>query len=193
VRPRVILVDNFVCPSAEPQPNDDSTEKNANYSAVAGPGRNGERIVLPDEICGNVHTDGLYYPGSDTPISRIIDGTSNTLAVGERNYMFRNWLYGADWYGDPVESMCSGAAQNVLYPINANQYQFGFYKFDPLAPTDELRKMPLNDLQFGSDHPGGANFSYADGSVHFLPDDVDFTAYQNMATKDGGEVTQPVD
>ena len=50
--------------------------------------------------------------------------------------------------------------------------------------------MLLNDLFFNSDHPGGAQFCYADGSVHFLDEAIDFTLYQDLATKDGDEVIQ---
>jgi prepilin-type N-terminal cleavage/methylation domain-containing protein/prepilin-type processing-associated H-X9-DG protein len=41
---------------------------------------------------------------------------------------------------------------------------------------------------FRSDHPGGANFLYADGSVHFLEEGIDMLLYQNMSTMMGGEV-----
>jgi prepilin-type processing-associated H-X9-DG protein len=40
---------------------------------------------------------------------------------------------------------------------------------------------------FGA-HPGGTNFSYADGSVHFLRDSIDPKVINKLLTKDGGEV-----
>ncbi len=43
---------------------------------------------------------------------------------------------------------------------------------------------------FRSDHPGGANFLYADGSVHFLNEDVDMLLYQRMSTIKGDEVVE---
>ncbi len=48
--------------------------------------------------------------------------------------------------------------------------------------------MLLNDLPFDSNHPGGAHFSFADGSAQFIADEIDFTIYQNLSTKEGGEV-----
>jgi len=47
------------------------------------------------------------------------------------------------------------------------------------------------DIIFGSNHPGGANFCYGDGSVHFLQESIDVTVYQGMASRNGGEVLAP--
>lgn len=35
--------------------------------------------------------------------------------------------------------------------------------------------------------PGGTQFVFVDGSVHFLNDTINFGTYQAMATIDGGE------
>ena len=40
---------------------------------------------------------------------------------------------------------------------------------------------------FKSDHAGGANFVFGDGSVQFLPETIDYLAYQQMGSKDDGE------
>jgi prepilin-type N-terminal cleavage/methylation domain-containing protein/prepilin-type processing-associated H-X9-DG protein len=41
---------------------------------------------------------------------------------------------------------------------------------------------------FRSDHPGGCNFLFADGSGTFLPESIDMLVYQSKATIAGGEV-----
>jgi prepilin-type N-terminal cleavage/methylation domain-containing protein/prepilin-type processing-associated H-X9-DG protein len=188
------LIDSFICPSALEQGNEPNREKGSNYSAVAGAGRNDDgKMGFTSPNCGDVFTDGVFFANSRTPIARITDGTSNTLAIGERTYFLRVWLFGTTKRGDPVSEICSGSAHNILYPINADQYQFGFCKVDDSAPTGAPKTMLLNDLQFGSDHPGGANFSFADGSVHMLSETIDMTVYKDMSTKDGGEITPPVD
>jgi prepilin-type processing-associated H-X9-DG protein len=47
---------------------------------------------------------------------------------------------------------------------------------------------------FRSDHPGGANFLFADGSVHFLLEDIDMLLYQRLSTPlDGIAVEIPED
>jgi prepilin-type processing-associated H-X9-DG protein len=95
---------------------------------------------------------------------------------------------GATWLGTPPKEICTEAAKNVRFPINADQATFGYYVFDNSAPADARKDMLLNDLHFASKHPGGAQFCLADGSVQFLPETVDFSIYQDLSTKNGGEV-----
>jgi len=39
-----------------------------------------------------------------------------------------------------------------------------------------------------SNHPGGCNFAFADGSVRFIKDSVNMTTYQSLGTRASGEV-----
>ena len=39
-----------------------------------------------------------------------------------------------------------------------------------------------------SAHPGGAHILFADGSVHFLTEDIPFELFQLLAIRDSGEV-----
>jgi prepilin-type processing-associated H-X9-DG protein len=41
---------------------------------------------------------------------------------------------------------------------------------------------------FRSDHSGGANFLMADGSVHFLTEDISMLTYQQLSSMAGGEI-----
>jgi len=185
--PRTRVIEGFICPAVEPPESGTATAKASSYSSVAGAGRNDERIDLEDLSCGDVDTDGVLYPGSAIRIGQIIDGTSNTLLIGERLYIFRDWMVGTNKLGDPPTRICSGATNNIHYPINADPNQFGYFSGDTGAPPGAAKTMTLNELQFGSEHVGGAHFCYADGSVHLVSDEVNFTVYQDMATRDGGE------
>jgi prepilin-type processing-associated H-X9-DG protein len=44
-----------------------------------------------------------------------------------------------------------------------------------------------NVYSFRSNHSTGANFLLGDGSVRFVRETVDLTAYRAMATREGGE------
>ena len=185
--PRRIVVEVFSCPETASQSSSDNTLKLSSYAAVAGAGRHGEITDLEDALCGNLFTDGVMYPGSRTRFSMIGDGASHTLLLGERLEPFWDWMSGATRVGDPPTQICSEAAKNIRFPINADRWQFGFYAADSQAPPDAPKTALFNDFRFASQHAGGAQFCYADGSVHFLNEAIDFTVYQDLATKDGGE------
>jgi prepilin-type processing-associated H-X9-DG protein len=129
--------------------------------------------------------------------------------AGERWYSLRAWTVGGYWtQGEgvgfnktppkgPNPGQNGFGYKNVdrRYPINASLASVGYYYLHntqkeqrPIqdAPTDKLT-MGTNDLLFGSFHSGGANFVYADGSVHFLGDDLDGVVYEALASKNGGE------
>jgi len=177
----------YTCPSAGFDSSNPGTLKLTSYAAVSGVGRSGEVQVMSDKYCGDVTTDGLLSLDNPVSIAQVTDGTSNTLAIGERNYTFRDWMIGATRKGTPPTRLCMGSTKNVRFPINADLNEHGFFVGDTAAPAITYRTRPLNDLHFGSGHPGGAQFSYADGSVHMLNEQLDFSVYQSLATRNGGE------
>jgi prepilin-type processing-associated H-X9-DG protein len=177
------------CPSAEPPTVYPGSYPTSNYAGITGAGKPPHRWELEEDACGDVYTDGVLPPGRGTRIREITDGTSHTLLIGERVYsIVRHWMNGAAWFTGQTffvgsdQRLCLGASKNIVLRPNAD----AFYKHDTQAPPG-AQILLLNDLYFGSDHPGGAQFAHADGSVHFVPDSVDFTIYQDLATKEGGE------
>lgn len=177
----------LLCPSAAV---DGAGLAVSNYWGVGGVTRPGETLGKEDDYCGDLATNGLLFAGSRSRFSKIEDGSSKTLALGERTYTFRPWMYGARWSSGSPKTICSEASNLVVYPINAQREVYGYYISDPELPLDLPvgKELPLNDLWFGSFHPGGAHFGYADGSTHFIADDTDLTVLQALATIAGGEV-----
>ena len=185
-----LIIETYLCPSAPRPPDNPAIQKESHYSGVAGAPRDNELLDLEDAVCGDLATNGVFFPDSRTRIAKIEDGTSHTLAIGERTYIFRHWMSGAIWTGTPPTRICTGAVSNIRYPINADRNYFGYFVGDLEAPTAAPKSMLLNDLYFGSFHPGGANFCFADGSVHTLSDAMDFTIFEDMATINGSEVNR---
>ncbi len=182
------LPEVFSCPSDTEAPAVDRP----NYYGVAGSPSSAGTIGSADLSCGVAAANGALYPGSRTRFASIEDGTSQTLLVGERSYVFRQWMTGATWFGTDVRAasarICGEATNNVAFPINASHAEFGYFRGHNSRPPGTPNNRPLNDLWFGSNHHGGAHFAYADGSTHFLADDTDLTVLQAMATVTGGEV-----
>jgi prepilin-type N-terminal cleavage/methylation domain-containing protein/prepilin-type processing-associated H-X9-DG protein len=125
-----------------------------------------------------------------TKIGDITDGTSNTLLIGERppskNLEF-GWAY-AGW-GASGNSDC-----DTLLGVNElNDHQSGLSDTDgcPTGPyqfTQGNINNPCDQFHFWSLHTAGANFLFADGSVHFLSYGTSNAAMRALATRGGGEV-----
>ena len=132
------------------------------------------------------------------------------MMAGERWYSLRAWTVGGYWTAGQgtgfTKTAPTGpwAGQNGFgyknvdrrYPINAKLGSpgIGYYYLHkneedrPEAPPGFDPRLATNDLFFGSFHKGGANFVFADGSCHYLSDDLDPDTYVVLASRNGGEV-----
>jgi prepilin-type N-terminal cleavage/methylation domain-containing protein/prepilin-type processing-associated H-X9-DG protein len=175
----------FECPSNS-QDMDDSihTEYDwqaASYAAVMGPGRNGKFKDLEDSHCGDYSTDGILYPWSETKLKEIDDGLSHTLMLGERIYTPRSWVKGAWFSGSGPDKVCVCSAKNMAFPLNMNHDEI-CYEGCPGGTH-----IVFNDAYFSSMHPGGVNFVFADGSVQFVNESINFDLLGDLSTMDGKE------
>ncbi|MBL9164309.1 MAG: DUF1559 domain-containing protein [Planctomycetaceae bacterium] len=183
----------YLCPTAEPPSGSSADLESANYVGVAGAGQTRHEWPLEEVACGIVATDGVLHLHGEVSSADIADGTSHTLAVGERSIYKTEepWSLGAVWFksggSQAPTSACVAAAKHVVWPVNAMESGRVHYVRDSDSPV-ELRKVLGNELAFGSRHPGGAHFAYADGSVHFLHEALDLVVYRQLATR-GGEET----
>lgn len=193
--PGRLQISAFVCPSDSDTISDAGSPitQKSSYMGVGGAGKKGELLDLENKDCGDLFIDGVLYARSRTRIGDIVDGTSNTLLIGERTFRIRekpisSWMTGAYWSlgtFDAVQHMCSISTKNVVWPINADPNVYG-YCSPEVPPGAEV--MMCNDLVFGSWHAGGgANFILADGSVHFFSESIDMTVLRDLATRGGGE------
>jgi prepilin-type N-terminal cleavage/methylation domain-containing protein/prepilin-type processing-associated H-X9-DG protein len=124
-----------------------------------------------------------------TTIGDITDGTSNTLLVGERppsadlNFGWGFAGYGADGDADCDVLLGVNELNNHNSGTPADSCPTGPYQFQAGNINNQC-----DQFHFWSLHTAGANFLFADGSVHFLSYGTSNTAMQTLATRSGGEV-----
>jgi prepilin-type N-terminal cleavage/methylation domain-containing protein/prepilin-type processing-associated H-X9-DG protein len=138
-------------------------------------------------ICeGFFRGDGIFYPMDwerRKGFAQIRDGTSNTFMLGEdvwnqdiatKGYWYPIYGGGFAW-AHPVE-----ATLTCAIPPNARKPGGGDYLFSDWP----------NVHGFKSRHPNGVQMAYADGSVHFVSNDIALGIYRAMATISGDEPLQ---
>ncbi len=137
--------------------------------------------------------DGSFMRDNPMTIAQIEDGLSNTAFIGEaepdpiggapgRKEDPNNRLPTAQndhWYigGDDPDvtrdmSECLGSTG---VPLNLPKSFPGSFRFDAW------------EIGFSSNHTGGVNFVFGDGSVHFIQDTVDRQVLRAIGTRSGGE------
>ncbi|NOZ40591.1 MAG: DUF1559 domain-containing protein [Planctomycetes bacterium] len=128
---------------------------------------------------------GLFYKTYDgersgyarVRIADVTDGLSNTIAFGESAYYegIRNWPI---WLGAPGTDEATLFKTDARAPINCT-----------ISPkTISNFSSAIDDDCAFSWHNGGAHFSFADGSVHWLVEEIDPQTYWDMGTKNDGRV-----
>ncbi|MCH2114412.1 MAG: DUF1559 domain-containing protein [Pirellulales bacterium] len=164
------------------------------------PGEDWFNVTHKPSLChnqsgqGNVRSDcadpatisGVFSRSAwSASLREIEDGTSNTIMMGEirPSASLFNWVHGWTrseglWFAttaplnfltDPEEVEAMDLPRGVKY--NCHNWQYSFQ----------------TSMGFKSLHPGGVNFVYCDGSIHFLQDNIDYTTYQRLGARGDGE------
>ena len=123
---------------------------------------------------GGFASTGAHIFDKTFKISKIADGTSKTFSLGEMS-----WFGGMDAALWPRST--SGGSDNFASYCCRN-LAFGIHSERLLTSWTNL-----NDVSFGSAHPGGAHFLLLDGSVHFFDETIELRILQALATRAGSE------
>jgi prepilin-type N-terminal cleavage/methylation domain-containing protein/prepilin-type processing-associated H-X9-DG protein len=178
--PGSVVIPLLICP-AEPLASQTTIYTNytfgmTTYGCITG---------TQDDYYGDLtHTfDGVFYPNSSMPILRITDGTSNTIFFGERTYfnpqnaaasaaMNAGGMGGWAWCNyNSMEDYMLGT--NV--PINYSGCLDNDYCDERISAL-------------GSQHIGGCNVAFADGSIRFLTltSTTQLSILQELSTRASG-------
>src|SRR5579884_1298736 len=155
---------------------------NTNYKGVSGANRgydSSQNLWFPTlwknpgangSYDGLNHGDGAMFRTDILQprcMTDITDGLSNTFLIGEDVPVLNKWC---SWpYATHAYGTCA-------IPPNAVQ------------PNGEPPYRWYNNHSFRSRHPGGLQFAFADGSVHFVTNAINLNLYRALATIQGGEV-----
>jgi prepilin-type N-terminal cleavage/methylation domain-containing protein/prepilin-type processing-associated H-X9-DG protein len=133
--------------------------------------------------------DGVLYTGSSVRLTDIRDGTSNTIMIGERPPSKSLWF---GWWYAGVGQLGTGSLDSTLGARERNRSHRAEDKACPQGPYTFAASDaddPCGHFQFWSDHPGGAHFAFADGSVRFLQYSAT-SVLPALATRDRQEIVQ---
>jgi prepilin-type processing-associated H-X9-DG protein len=142
---------------------------------------------------------GIFYRNSQTRFIDVTDGLSQTILVGDKAWSNAQGV----WAGAP-----SGAVL-MRGPLNPNPGSgAASYPASALVLSHSHLNNPTTDTDgglddFSSNHVGGSNFLFGDGSVHFIlsiPGDTasgdytpDSVAFQALGTRANNDVSQGLD
>jgi prepilin-type N-terminal cleavage/methylation domain-containing protein/prepilin-type processing-associated H-X9-DG protein len=140
--------------------------------------------------------DGVFHTNTRTRLTDISDGTSQTILLGERSHHEPRWrlLYPTRRY---LQDLAIQAAWmfDLEYTSRQPLEQLNWKlpaSLDAGAP--DFQTPAWNDLVYkrtavyGSEHAGGANLAFCDGSVKFVSQQISLLTLRNLCTKADGEV-----
>lgn len=174
----------FECPSAANLPEDGVASDGILYAPTSYVGVAG---AFPSSFIDgsgrSPRRDGMFLRDGRIQFGDISDGTSNTLLIGETIHYFgvksgmsATWdpnLYGRARKGNNHAGHATLALTRIAYR--------------QINPSLNLNVVNLREA-FASYHTGGAQFSLADGSVHFISESIDHNQTHHNDFANGSKI-----
>jgi prepilin-type N-terminal cleavage/methylation domain-containing protein/prepilin-type processing-associated H-X9-DG protein len=144
------------------------TNDSYRYFTNIEPGNASEHWQFPTRM-------GIFLPNTSARFSDVRDGTTCTIMIGELQRLVSP--------PSGVSSVDGWAAGGVATLFTTNNHEkSGIYQ------TGGMNNKFFESA--GSDHPGGAYFGMADGSVHFIAETIDLIVYANLGSMADGQPAQ---
>ncbi len=172
----------FVCPSAP-----GGREYITDYASCEDFMPAAKSILTARGVPNRTNWEGLfrgkllpYYPNArPTRMADVRDGLSNTFMLFEDSGRPQKWVEGRR--GDPDISPAE--------PISGARWaddEAEFWVHSVCGTTQLINCSNANEIY--SFHPGGANFLYGDGSVHFHPENIEANTFVSLFTRAAGDI-----
>ena len=137
---------------------------------------------------------GVFFLNSSVRYEDITDGSSSTIFIGEKTVRRRRPRLGVRDPGHPAEhGDADRQAREISRPGSCmgpvpERSRRGRRGRGRRQRRSTARRSPIPVGGFSSNHPGGANFLFGDGSVRFLKQTINPTVYRNLANRADGEM-----
>jgi prepilin-type N-terminal cleavage/methylation domain-containing protein/prepilin-type processing-associated H-X9-DG protein len=176
---RTNLIRTFLCPS---DPGANRGPKGVALTNYVGSQNDVEAAI-------NTTNNGVLFLNSAIRFEDISDGTSQTIFVGEKlnNGLDEGWASG-------TRASLRNMGARLDTPNKATSSVTGLTgdDDDSAGAVGGTAKAPFDILSFvgsyASRHPGGANFTFGDGSVRFLKNSTSPVIFHWLANRADGEI-----
>ena len=201
-----VVLPLLVCPADDISQNPIvMSSRNWVYALTSYGGNGGSRSFFPPSAT----TDGVFHTTGEAsepksfqrPVrpKSITDGLSKTLLFGERSHSDPNYKsFNDSGWGDPLDQqgwwgastsrkMIGHVTMSAYAPINY-RLPFSFAgRGGQNPPADSFSQfqqyVDLRLCAYGSEHVGGANFCFADGSTRFLVSETELSVLRALSTR----------
>ena len=139
--------------------------------------------------------NGAMYRNSKVRVADVTDGLSNTVFGGERTPYLADAVWagvvpGAKHYSYNQFASSGTGGPGVNYD-NAGSY-VGANSGPSIYESPQIIHPPNSAVghtdQMHSQHTGGANVLFGDGSVRFIRDGIPLSLFRDLSSRNGGEV-----
>jgi prepilin-type N-terminal cleavage/methylation domain-containing protein/prepilin-type processing-associated H-X9-DG protein len=140
--------------------------------------------------------DGVFHINTRTRLTDISDGTSQTILLGERSHNELRWrlMYPATpwkqnlayrgWWASGLYWTSRQPFEQLNWKLPASLDAGAPDQYTPAWSDLVIKRAAV----YGSEHSGGANLAFADGSVKFVSQQISLLTLRNLSTKADGEI-----
>jgi len=181
---RATAIPMLMCPSDPANPKMGNQGFHGNYVLC-----NGSSSITTTTNQEGFDLDGMFFPQSKISFRDVTDGTSNTV-MGAELILVPDTLSatGHDMRGRYYNTQDGGMFFSTLYSPNtsvADRRQHCSIKA-PHAPCQRVNDPKHQSAR--SYHAAGAQSVFADGSVHFIAETINATTWNNLGSRNDGNV-----